>query len=247
MTLPLTDRSQTLSADHVDVVSLDVQFPGRPLQRLLLDQPEFLVGRGEFCDLLLNSADAPQVLCELHTQKGSVWIEAADDRLPLEINGRMYTRLALRNGDHIRLSGVDLIVRIGSPAELPVIAPAQPEDLSDLSADELCDRIIAEQLAVDEFETGRMKGWKDLLDAIESTLVESQATVRDSTDQRIDIAIQELRELSQVLAEQTRQLAQQEEEMIEVGEELRTSQESITRKLDQLLQHFGDSELRASA
>ncbi len=247
MTLPTSESLLTAAAALQESVTLEVRVPGERARRLAMLHDEFLIGRAGICDLRLDDDELPLVHSELHRQGGVLWIEAGDEGTLIDINGRAYSRLALRNGDRLKIGVREVVVQIGEEVDLPEERDAHDEDLSELSADELCERILAEQSEIDEFERRRLEGWKGLVTALESTLVETQPAEGQAAAERMESLLAELRQLSEQLGEQARQLAGQEAEVLDVTSQLRSSQDAMSRKLDQLIQRFGEGELRASA
>ncbi len=247
MTLPTSEILLKTTTILQDRVTLEVRVPGERARRIAMLHDEFLIGRAGICDLRLDDDELPLVHSELHRQGGVLWIEASDEGTWIEINGRTYSRLALRNGDRLQIGAREVVVRIGEDVDLPEERDTLDEDLSELSADELCERILAEQSEIDEFERRRLAGWKGLVTALEATLAETQPAEGQAAAERMTAVLTELRQISEHLGEQARQLADQEAEVLEVTAQLRSTQDVMSRKLDQLLQRFGEGDLRASA
>jgi len=212
-----------------------------------MDYDDFLIGRAEFCDLRIDDPSLPLVHAELHRQAGVIWIEAAEEGCPLTINGKACQRLALRDGDMISIGNCSIEVCIDRLRNFVPQHAAIDEDLSELTADELCDRIIEEQTAVNEFERKELEGWKTLVAALEATLAEAREQGGLGAHERMDAAVAELRELSVLLQSRAEVLLSQEADFLETTTELRVAQSAIIQKLDLLLQQFDEGELRASA
>lgn len=229
-------------------VTIEIRSAAGVIRKHSLKGETLIIGRAPFCDLRFDQSDLPLVHSELHRQQGVIWIEAADSGLDLQINGRMYHRLALRDGDHLKVGSDELVFHIGEEAggNDPRKPPEFDEDLSELSVDELCERILVEEAEIETFEHRRTEGWKGLIAALETTLAEGQAQ-EYGTAARVDAVIEELRQLSQRLTEQSQQLSEQEMEVLSVTNDLRVSQEAMSRKLDELLEQFDETDYRASA
>ncbi len=219
-------------------VVLEVEVSGE-VRRVSVDAGEFLIGRAEFCDLQIDSPAVPLAWCVVHLQGQVVWIEAADEVATLEINGQAMKRLAVRSGDRLTLGPVTLTVRLGADA---LTKPA--EDLSGLSAVELCERIEAEQQALDDHERQRILGVEALLAALEGVLTQESLT---SDPTRTETVLGQLQGLSELLAERTRQLADHEQEFLASAVEIKQAQDRMTRRLEELLGHLEEGDLRASA
>ncbi|MBI1347888.1 hypothetical protein GC163_16555 [bacterium] len=239
--------STSLRSGALQCVELECRIPERRLRRLRMDYDDFLIGRAEFCDLRLDDTDSPLVLAELHRQADVLWIESAEDGHPLTINGQGCQRLALRDGDVLTIGNGTIEICIDRMPSFGTQSASLDEDLSALSADELCERIIAEQSEVDEFERKELEGWKSLVIALEQTLAEAQTQGGRVAQERIDGAITELRQLSVTLQSRADELLAREADFLETTAELRVAQTEMVQKLDLLLQQFDEGELRASA
>lgn len=219
---------------------------GGRVRQIPVDADGFLIGRGDFCDLVVNDAAVPLAHSELHLQEGAVWIEALDEEVAIEINGKSLRRLALRAGDVLQVGPAEITVRFGAPAAAATVEFAA-DDLSRLSAAELCDRIEAEEAELAAFERRRLLGWEALLSAVEGVLSKQRLHATHDADPRFETVLQQLQAMSAALDARTRELAAQEVQFVESAAELKDVQERLSRKLDQLLQQAGENELRASA
>lgn len=226
---------------------LEVRTPDGQTRQVVVDGDGFLIGRGDFCDLQLEDRSQPLVHSELHLQGQAIWIEAADDNDAVVVNGTRCRRMALRDGDQIACGTTQIVVHIGTNADAIALTPVTPqvaEDLSLLSASELCDRIAQEEVAVAAYERRQLAGWRSLLQTVEATLLDDQQSARHP---RVESAIAELRSLSELIAARTQQLAAHEAQFVEATTDLEDAQHSIARRIEQLLQGFGEHDLRASA
>jgi predicted component of type VI protein secretion system len=230
----------------VPQVVLEVRSADGLVRRVEVDGDDFLIGRGDFCDLRLAGVDQPLVHSELHLQGGSVWIEAAEETVLLAVNGRLCRRMSLREGDRVQVGDTEITVHVGTPtqgvSDLPQVAPCGvSEDLTLLSADELCDRIVADEELIATFEQGRLSGWQSLLQAVETVLHDDPEVA--THPQRV-AAVAELRHLSEQLA---RRMTGTDVQLVNAAAEPDATQDAVSRRIEQLLQGFGESELRASA
>lgn len=227
------------------LVVLEVHSQKAPHRRVEVDGDGFLIGRGDFCDLQLDGEDQPLVHSELHLQGGSVWIEAADETILLSVNGRLCRRIALREGDRLDIGSTEVIVHLGTPAEganpLPRLTPAAEEDLSLLTASELCDRIAAEQAEVDAFQQQQRSGYRSLLQAVESVLHDG---THAEGEPRWTAAVSQLRALIEQLSTDA---GQPGVPFVDSTAELPETQEGVSRRIEELLRSFADGDLRASA
>ncbi len=224
---------------------LEVRGAEGRLRRLPVEADGFLIGRGDFCDLLVDEDNLPLAHSEIHLQDGAVWIEAVDAPT-IEINGRSVPRLALRTGDVLQIGAMTITIRMGADALTPPRASADVwEDLSALSALELCERIESEELAIADDERRRFQGIESLLSALENVLRTDQSLV--AHDPRTENVVTQLHELSEALAERTRQLQEQEQQFLASASEIKQSQDDMTRRMEELLHHLDTGDLRASA
>jgi len=209
---------------------------GRDVQLIELEGGSCLIGRADFCDL---HVDGPIVHSELHHEAGVLWIESADEH-DLQINGKRCRRLTLRDTDTIQIGDTTITVRINP------VQSAEGEDLADLSALELCERIETEQSAVNDFERHRLSGWESLLRQVEHVIHEEPGQTW-TNDPRIDGVVAQLHALTDKLAARTQELAAQEALFLESAGELKRTQDMMASRLERVLQQFQDNELRASA
>lgn len=228
-------------------IDLVLRAPNMRQRRLHMDYDDFLIGRAEFCDLRLDDSSVPLVYAEIHRQSGVVWVEAADEDCPLRINEKNCQRLALRDGDLIQIGNWTLEVGINRQPDISTLSSSVDEDLSQLTAEELCDRIIEEQTAVDEFERKELQSWKSLIEALESTLIEARTQDHLDSGKRVDTAITELRQLAATLQSRADQLLANESDFLETTTELRVAQSAMIEKLDLILQQFDEGDFRVSA
>ncbi len=224
---------------------LEVRGAEGRVRRLPVEADGFLIGRGDFCDLRIDDASLPLVHSEIHLQQGAVWIEAVD-ALAIEMNGRAVPRLSLRSGDVLHIGPLTVTIRMGNDAlEMDRSSPSAWEDLSELSALELCERIESEELQIAEDERRRFQGIESLLSALENVLRTDPSQI--DHDPRTENVVSQLHELSEALAERTRQLQEQEQQFLASASEIKHSQDDMTRRMEELLQHLDNGDLRASA
>lgn len=234
---------------------LKLEFQG---QTATVTRDGFTIGSSGQCDLILNDSTVPRLHSLIHLQGGAIWIEAANEDCDLIINNRNYRRLALRHEDRLKIGSTELTVLMKNEVPSAISRAAQMEDLGLLTAEELCDRIIAEQAMVDEFIGGRRSGWDALLQAIHSANEDAEteeARIANSAGEipkdNLDILLEQIQELNQSLEEHTRELSAHEKEVIESSVIAEESQMRAVQKLDQILDQLKEpeapNELRASA
>ncbi|HET6422715.1 MAG TPA: FHA domain-containing protein [Planctomycetaceae bacterium] len=224
---------------------LEVRDAAGHLHRHRVENDGYLIGRGDFCDLRIDEAALPLVHSEIHIQEGAIWIEAVDAPA-VEINGKAIPRLSLRSGDLLQIGTLSATVRSGEEAEATwQLSQESWEDLSHLSALELCERIEAEEAAIRDEERQHWHGVESLLVALEELLRDDQRIFADES--RTDEIVQQLHQLSEALATRTQQLAEQELQFLNTASEIQHSQDDMARRMDELIHHLDAGELRASA
>jgi hypothetical protein len=230
---------------------------------LMVAHDGFLIGSHPRCDLTLKDSLIQPVHCVIHMQAGAIWIESTDEDHTFIINDRSCCRMALRQGDLIRIGAsafqIDLSVNsrkcLLSPADRDVVA----EDLTSLSAVELCDRIVTEQSMIQELSEGDRSGWEALIHAIEAVHQEprpagtvAEQTISPGSEHHGFLGlIGQIEELQETIADRTRELTDREATVAASSSMLEQSQALVTQRLDEILEQLGKSEspkeLRASA
>jgi hypothetical protein len=245
-------------------VALRIFAHGSKPRMVLIDHDEFTIGSDAQCNLRL-AAGAPRLQSILHVQGRAVWIEAQSDDALVTVEQNAYRRRALRDGDQLQFDGLQATVQIGEPSTrknpLPALRSARlPDDLSALSAEELCDQIELEESHVHNFEQRRRFGWGALMSAVRDVIDQDSvrspqpveaAQVAAISDEKFNELITHVRELSETLDERTKSLAAQESLLIESSSQLCESQVRVSRQLEELLERIApevaSGELRASA
>lgn len=220
---------------------------------LVIDQDRIRIGSSPVCEILIP--DAPLLHSVVHSEDGVLWIELDDPSAELLVNWRLCRRMALRDGDVISIAGVDITVRHQSRT-MEEEAARLVGDLTRLTADELCDRIMSEQVAVEEFETGRLRGWQKLMAAIKEvtesdTLPAEPVEVTTETSDDCERLLDQIREMSEMMNGRTQELDLCESELVAATSLLQETQDRVSRQIEELLGQIGDasseSELRVSA
>jgi len=257
LTLPSASvRPATTSADASSNPMLVLDGPAGSF---VIDRDGLRIGACPVCDLLLP--DGPALHSVVHQQAGVTWIETHDDAR-LIVNGRPRRRMTLRDGDVLELNGHELIVRFHAALEEEKMPVGLDEDLSLLSAEELCDRILSEQTTVDEFEESRSTGWNGLMAAIAATheadqspvvlpLEIKQAVQTAATPDDCERLLVQIRELSEMMSGRSQELDDCENELVAATALLEEAQERVSQQIEGLLEQLqtpaAETELRASA
>lgn len=218
----------------------------------VVDRDMLRIGMSEICEIQL--ASGPLLHSVIHNEAGVVWIEADADALELLVNGRNCRRMALRDGDVIDAAGLRMTLRFRT-----VMAPEMINNgisgLSQMSADQLCDRILEEQTEVDAFESATRQGWQNLMAAMRAVhgsnaLPEEMPTVEETTDE-CERLLDQIRELSEMMNGRTEEIAEREAELAAATTLLNETHDRVSLQIEELLEQFGEiphtGEMRASA
>lgn len=223
---------------------------------MVIDRDQIRVGSSPVCEIHL--LEGPLLHSVIRMEAGAVWIEAADEAAELNVNWRACRRMALRDGDVISICGMDLTVRDAEIYSAQVGAVQLVEDITQLTADELCDRILSDQSAVDQFEEGCLKGMQKLMEAMKAVIAAEPVTSEmlptapavefsDECQRLLD----QIHEMSEMMNGRTRELDLCETELVAATELLEETQDRVSRQIETLLDQIGDAaiptELRASA
>ncbi len=255
----MSNSSLSQAEDFAPLVALQI-IPGRePAKLVFVDHDEFTIGAGENCDLCLCADDLPTLHSRLFVQGTVIWIEAVDDSAFILVNGEAFRRRALRDGDRLTFGRIEAAIHIGEAsvraARQTARARQQLEDLSLLSAEELCDRIELEDTRVQDVGRRRRLGWQALMSAVEDMIetgIEPIMPAVSASDDRFDKLVAQVQDLSATLEARTKSLAAQEAHLMESSAQLAEVQLRVSRQLDQLLDRLANDddqpgELRVSA
>ncbi len=230
-----------------------------PAESFVIDRDGLRIGSSPVCELPLPGG--PPLHSVIHRQSGVTWIESQEDA-NLIVNGCTRRRMALRDGDVLELNGLELIVRFRSVESVDEMPRGLEDDLSLLSAEELCDRILAEQDMVDEFSEGQREGWNGLLAAIEAVRETEQpvATLPLEVERAVEPVaapdncerlLEQIRELSEMVNGRSQELDDCESELVAATALLEEAQERVSHQIEGLLEQLqtptAELELRASA
>lgn len=222
---------------------------------VVVDEAAVRIGSSVVCDIQLP--DGPALNSVVRFESGVVWIEADED-CELAVNGRSCRRMALREGDTISVPGVQIKVGQRSKSSIEADTANLISDISQLTANELCDRILTEQAAVDEFESNRLAGWQKLMVALKDLNATEQLRSNGTNGEpAISISddcerlLEQIREMSEIVNNRTLALNECETELETATTLLQETQDRVARQIDELLDQLGGvpvaNELRASA
>lgn len=218
--------------------------PTRPIIR-----NRFLIGSGEWCDLRLGGA-MPVLHSVLRVDGTSVWLEAVVDAPPLHVNGRATGSCELKDGDEISIGAFSLklcdardvrheaLMKPIDIEELFGLDRDDEEDVSELSAAELLQRIERDEQLVEEFEKRRDLGSAALLERLEQELDSESVQVEPETQtlqvlRELQLAVSELNELASELKHRSSEMTG--EEFSQATASLLDFQQDVVGRLDNVL------------
>lgn len=235
-------RSTPLSAESTILIQHEEQ-------TLLMTRDLVRIGSSPLCDLQLDSG--PPLHSLIRREGSVVWIEADADTASLQVNERSCRRLALRDGDVIAANGHQFTFRMQAALVEPEVDELV-DSLGQLTAEELCDRILVEESAVSEFEAGRKRGWLNLIRAVEDVADQEVSPVADQElpEDDCELLLNQIRELTELMDVRTRELDQCEAELSAASAILQETQDRVSGQIETLLNQIAaeaPGELRASA
>lgn len=236
-----------------------------------INRDAFTIGSSKQCDLSIEDGSLPTLHSVIHVQNGAIWIEAADDTTKVTVNDRSYRRMALRHDDRLKLGTEEFRILMNAEPIANTGSATLQEDLSLLSAEELCDRIIAEQSMVADFVSGQSSGWDALLRAIEEAdtealpeaarveIAEAETVAPEQEDVIAEPAsiisdaaiaeeaalgslLVEIQTLNESITEKTIELSEREKQVLETNSLLEESQKQVTERIDELLEQLNQAE-----
>lgn len=266
----MSNAAQITSEKSSPAIALKLISEDAPARLLFVEHDDFTIGCGSNCDLSLAGLHLHRLHSILHVQGHAIWIEAVHPDAMVVVNDEVFRWRALRDGDRLMFDDVQAVVHIGEASidaaqeqmSADLRKRAEIEDPTLLSAEELCDRIEAEEARVAEFDRGRRIGWEALMAAVSEVIQRGGVRLHGDAlaaplaagaldPQLHDLAAQ-VRQLSETLDERNRTLSAQEALLVESSLQLCETQRRVSRQLDELLERLSPhddhpGELRVSA
>lgn len=221
---------------------------------IIVDRDTLRIGVSEICEIPI--AQGPLLHSVIHSESGIIWIEADGETAELFVNGRRCRRMALREGDLINAAGLEMTLRFRNSLTADE-QTSEIKDLTQMSAEELCDRIVEEQAEVDAFESARQQGWQNLMSAIKALQVSDPpasdlpAPEFDEPTEACERLMDQIREMSEMMNGRSLELDESEAELVAATALLHETQDRISVQIEELFEQFSDLphpvELRASA
>jgi hypothetical protein len=145
----------------------------------------FLIGSSARCDLRLGGPDIPPLHTLIFIDGPDIWLEAMSTSPELRVNGHVETSVRIADGDRINIGPIELVAHIpAESSDAPIsdsldlgleVEAAEPAP-SELSAQELVERIEAATELVNEFEERQRLGIEALQAAIQQREPHSAST-----------------------------------------------------------------------
>ena len=224
---------------------------------LVVDRERIRIGSSPVCEIV--TPQGPPLQSVLHWEDGVLWIEQDDESSELLVNWRLCRRMALRANDVISVSGLEITVRRGAVEQ----STAPVADLTQLTADELCNHILTEQpgladSGLTELETGPLNGWMKLMTAIRDVAAaerQSAALTQDDvtpqSEEDCERLLEQIQEMSEMMTGQMQELDLCEGDLLAATSLLEETQDRVSRQIEELIDQIGGvttvSDLRASA
>lgn len=192
----LTPRNSPPETGPAPLLTLKVllgatRFPVRPVFK-----DRFTIGSGDHCDLRLGGY-LPRLHSVLVMTPSEVLLEQIAATPALVVNGVTQSSAVLRNGDRIRIGGVELEASIPAVSTLSLPSPVtarvdeivtpteQAEvDVASLSAEQLLDLLELEQAEIEQDQRGRTQGAQALLEAARGRIQPAQNDTLHGAERR---------------------------------------------------------------
>lgn len=241
---------------YLEIVKGATRFPNRPVY-----EGVFLIGSGPNCDLRLGGSETPAVHSIVRAAADDVHIESLTRRPSLRVNGSPCERAGLRDGDRIQIGSIQMIARFRLVPSAPVMMQPNPDQVSELTAEQLIDLLEEDLALVEEHDSTAAAGAEMLLDAAMKAAIErpdeihSEVHVIDPDDDLQDShaeaaqLVVALNRIADDLNSRVDHLRRKEEVYSEAAEELLAMQNRFSGLLERVLERLdsGSEERRRSA
>lgn len=215
------------------------KFRSRPVH-----EGRFLIGAGSTCHLQLGGDQVPMLHSVIESNDDGLSIEAIVAQPPLMINGRQRRSAHLSAGDVIEIGAFEFVVHseANAGADEPGAASveteidpglSETEDLSQLSASELVDRISELEDFAADLHDEREQGALNLLRAIRQA---GNGDAHGEHDTRYDGVVKTLSMLADQVVAQAAQFAEREQAWQQALFSVQDTQQRIILQLAQLAQ-----------
>jgi Inner membrane component of T3SS, cytoplasmic domain len=162
------------------------EHPLRPIET-----ERFLIGSSPRCDLQLGGAEMPALHSLIVLDGGEMWLEAVAPAPAIEVNGRAESSVQLAHGDRIRIGGFEFLAHVPQRSA-SVSAPLDEEfgseavaeeEVGELSAAELVERIEAATQLVNDFEERQRLGLEAMLNNAAQLKRDTASTADDAANE----------------------------------------------------------------
>ncbi|MDB5337913.1 MAG: hypothetical protein JWN70_3532 [Planctomycetaceae bacterium] len=262
--LPPTAAEPTLQSERAPRMMLEIcrgrtRFPQRPISG-----PRYFIGSGAGCDLRLGGSDFPAIHSLIQTRENGVWFETLAATPAARINGELTNGEWLRDGDRIEIGAFQFLAH-----SVPLLPPSAivdagrgafpdqaEEQVSELTATELTDRLDVEMHQVERFQNGRRAGAHALLQALRRRSLEpaqpaaraipaipaapwgaTTAAAQHEFQADLDRLCKDLEELTSTLERRSETISQREFQFAQAAEALLETQRQLVAQLESALEH----------
>lgn len=265
-------RSSQLPPLVLEICGGQTRFPLRPVK-----SNRFLIGAGAGCDLQFGGDEMPPLHSIVHLDHVEALLETVTLTPPLMVNGLAVESVLLQDGDRISIGPFEMIAHRSvaatdatrdescSPRNVIVIdnEPAEPQDVTQLSALQLVSLIEEEERQIEEFEQSRQLGAGALLDAVAERIDLSSRDELAETDQQLQTVplqgstdedevdhdelahmLDQANLLTAELQRRSAQLADREAAQAELAEAVLESQHELSVRLESLVSRIIDLEMQ---
>jgi hypothetical protein len=111
-------------SERIDVPVLIAQTGPQAGQRWNIGQPQFTIGRGGECDIVVPDRQVSREHARIHRSDGAFWIEDLESKNGTHVNGQKLAQGAphrLQDGDVIQIALAIKLIFVGSEATVPLM------------------------------------------------------------------------------------------------------------------------------
>lgn len=176
-------RNRVPHSFSLEVIHGKTNHPRRPLPPGRLS-----IGSGRKCWLQLGGAGVPDIHSWLEVGDKEVELYVFEDEPRVQVDGQPVRFALLRGGESLLIGPYEFLIHAEpkpssrehfgaphlSPDQIAGIQAEREQQLTEISAAELVDRLDEEMKFVDQHEYGVRSGWKNLLNAVRNAPEEQQ-------------------------------------------------------------------------
>lgn len=248
-------RNRVPHSFSLEVIHGKTNHPRRPLP-----QGRLSIGSGRKCWLQLGGAGVPDIHSWLEVGDKEVELYVFEDEPRVQVDGQPVRFALLRGGESLLIGPYEFLIHAEpkpsaqqhfgaphlSPEQLADIQSDREQELTEVSAAELVDRLGEEMQFVDRHERGVRSGWKNLLDAVQNAPEEQHETagrnsvVAESSEsaalaEDFDRLVAHVEQLTRSLQERTERLSAREAGYGAAAASLLETQRKLSEQMELLI------------